>query len=198
MNIKKLNEELSNLVEGVSFEYESEADDILADEDEIADSQTNKRLLTDIVYGRYTGKDLDEIVLSNLDKITVKQLTKILDNYKYYTNCGGNNLFPSNWEYKYSGKPYPKKLALAICRSNNEGNELEGLSDLFNIFYRYRGNLDIWGEAADVWEDNVLRNISDVKQELNKLDSDGDFTELVIQELEDNYPEICRQLQEEI
>ena len=193
MNIKKLNEELKKFIEGVNFEYEPEADDILAD----IDNNSDAGLIKEILNGLYKGDSLDEIVLSNLDSFSVEELAKILDNYNYYRNCGSENLFPSNWNYKFSGKSYPRKLAEAICRSQDV-NELNGLSDLFNIFYRQRGDLDVWGEAANVWADNVLRNISDVKQELDKLGDDGDYTQAIIEELEDRYPEICQQLQEGI
>lgn len=151
-------------------------------------------IVQDIKNGTYEGEELDRVVLENFDEFSVEDLAKILDNYKYYTQCGGNGLLPSGWIWSHENETYPKKLAEAICIS--EQAECAGLSDLFNIFYRQHGNMDIWGEAADVWADNVLQNMDAVQRDLKQIDEDGSYTQDVIDELEDKYPALVDQLKE--
>jgi hypothetical protein len=121
----------------------------------------NKFLETQIEYadevaaikeGTYEGDMVGEIVLNNLDEFTEDELVRVLENYDYYNNQGGHILFPSN--YEVARGPYPVKLAEALAKSK----EAETLTDLFNIFYRHRADLKTWGEAAEVWQVDILEN----------------------------------------
>ena len=174
MNIKKINEELDKLLE---TQVEG-GNPIIAIKD-----------------GSYEGDNIGEVVLNNLEEFTEDDIVNIMNNYQYYNNQGGHILFPSAWNYYHAGEVYPVKLAKALLKSQE--NELEGLSDLYNIFYRAHGDLDKFGEAAEVWEDNVKANIKGAVQELRSIDDDGSFAEDIFNELEYNYPELVASLRKE-
>ena len=86
MDIKKLNEELDKLLE----------DPISA-----------------IKNGGYTGDDIDSIVLANLNKFSVEDIVKIMQNKKYFYQ-GAGDLFPFSSGWKEGKKHYPDKLAAAF------------------------------------------------------------------------------------
>jgi hypothetical protein len=154
----------------------------------------NKFLETQIEYvdevaaikeGTYEGDIVGEIVLNNLDEFTEDELVRVLENYKYYMNQGGHILFPSSYE-KARGA-YPAKLASALIKSK----ENESITDIYNIFYREHGDLETWGEAAEMWQRDVLQNFDKTIEVFSWVMDDAEYDYYigsVISEIEKGYP----------
>lgn len=106
MNVKKLNEKLSTFL--------NEQEDIISA----------------IKNGSYKGKDIDTVVLSNLDEFTEDDIVNIFNNKKYAYQ-GAMNLFPYNLDKKsYSTKienAYNKYMELRI-------NKISGPSDISRYY----------------------------------------------------------------
>lgn len=125
-----------------------------------------------IKAGNYTGKDLPNIVLENIDKFTVNDLVEILDNYNYYNKCNGYRLYPSGFHYWDEEAPvavYPAKLAEALLKCSAS----EKVCDLYNIFYRCHGDLYTWGKAAEVWREELEKN--PISREFDYVDDSDDM-----------------------
>lgn len=152
----------------------------------------NKFMETQIEYvdeviavkeGTYEGDKVGEIVLNNLDDFTEDELVRVLENYKYYINQGGHILFPSSWQ----GGVYPAKLASALVKSK----ENESITDVYNIFYREHGDLETWGEAAEIWQRDVLQNFDKTVEFLSWVNDDSEYDYYIgslISEIEKGYP----------
>lgn len=99
----------------------------------LIETQIEEDAIEQIKQGIYEGEDISSIILDNLDELSVEELTKILENYTYYSN-GAYNLFPSICQ----GEVYPIKLAEALAKSS----EAESTTGLYNIFYANRNVAD--------------------------------------------------------
>ena len=136
-----------------------------------------------IFESTYEGDKVGEIVLNNLDDFTEDELVRVLENYKYYINQGGHILFPSSWQ----GGVYPAKLASALVKSK----ENESITDVYNIFYREHGDLETWGEAAEIWQRDVLQNFDKTVEFLSWVNDDSEYDYYIgslISEIEKGYP----------
>ena len=154
----------------------------------------NKFLETQIEYvdevaaikeGTYEGDIVGEIVLNSLDEFTEDELVRVLENYQYYTNQGGHILFPSSYEPARGA--YPAKLASALAKSK----ENESITDIYNIFYRSHGDLETWGEAAEIWKKDVLQNFDKALDLFSWVREDGeaqDYIDSITSEIAAGYP----------
>ena len=133
--------------------------------------------------GTYEGDNVGEIVLNNLDEFTEEELVRVLENANYYKHQGGHILFPSSWQ----GGVYPAKLASALAKSK----ENESITDIYNIFYRSHGDLKTWGEAAEMWQRDVLQNFDKTLEVFSWVMDDTEYDYYigsVISEIEKGYP----------
>ena len=192
--IQQLEELLEKMTEeyGVKYSYEVNNNKVTIICEKPEQLEEPENAIQDILQGTYNGKELDQIVLENLDKFSIDQLVEILENYDYYNNCRGWALYPSGWHRSGNEEPYPEKLAQALCQSRE--NECEGLSDLFNIYYRDHGDMYTWGEAADIWVENAMNNIDSAISDLYDIDDDGEFVKDLIDFLNDSYPRLVNEL----
>lgn len=150
--------------------------------------------------GSYEGEDIAEIVLENLDEFSVQDLVTILDNYDWYSHNGVYKLFPSGfyWMNRRDESPvsvYPAKLAEAVAKCKNK----EVITDIYNIFYRCRGDLNTWGEAEKVWENEMFSDTANFDTFLDACDmGDSEYYNQVMGDLYDNIPEFAHKLEEEL
>ena len=164
MDVKRINEEIENLLNETQIEY---VDEVAA-----------------IKEGVYEGDKIAEVVLSNIDEFNENELIEILENYHYYMICGGHALFPSGWRSEFG--PYPAKLAYALSKSR----ENEDITDIFNIFYRSHGDLETWNDAALVWQEQILDNFDKFKNSVSNVEEEGydNYLEDMLVDIEEAYP----------
>ena len=158
-------------------------------------SQAN--LIEDIKNGTSQEKNIGDIVLENLDEVSVDDLVNILENYKWYSNNGVHKLFPSGfyWMKRRDESPvsaYPAKLAEAVAKSA----ESETISDIYNIFYRCHGDLQTWGEAEKVWEEQMM-NPNAMIDFLSMCDDEAYYND-IMSTLYDEIPEFAKRLEKKL
>lgn len=166
--LSKLNEEVNKFLNETQIEY---VDDVIA-----------------VKEGSYEGEELDKIVLQNLDEFSEMELIEVLQNYQYYNHNGGNGLFPSG--YNSENGPYPAKLASALSKST----ESEDITDIYNIFYRENGDLETWGEAAEVWQNNLLNSEKSLAVVQDVANEDDEYIKEVIYTIGETYPKFAKEL----
>ena len=165
MLIRKLNEELCKVLSETQIEHVDEVEAIK--------------------QGTYEGDRVGEIVLNNIDEFNVDELIAVLENFDYYRHQGGHILFPSS--YDAAKGPYPAKLAEALAKSK----ENETITDIYNIFYRSHGDLQTWGEAAEMWQRDVLQNFDKTLDVFSWVSDDSEYDyyiDSLISEIEKGYP----------
>lgn len=162
----------------------------------LKETQIEEDAIEMIKAGTYEGEDIDKIVLENIDEFSVEDLTKIIENYDWYSHNGVAKLFPSGFHYaEFRGeKPiekYPAKLAEAIANSK----ESENITDLFNIFYRQHNDLNTWGDAAQIWMKKVLEEPnSELFDNLGLGDDDIDYVADMLDTIGEYYPKFIMQV----
>lgn len=127
MNIKKLNEEIRKMLSPVNEDF--------------------RQNLEDAIEGSYSEDELANFVMPNIDKISVAQLTDILDN----SSMNDHTLFPSGYDYETWG-PYPVKLAKALAESRHA----EGIGDVYSVLYYNRRDKQAYASAVKLWQRQVL------------------------------------------
>lgn len=132
MDIKKLNEKLTTIVNETQIEHVD--------------------LLTKVLNHSYDldGPTLAEIIVPNIDDVTVEQLVDILNDYHEYIGYD-QSLLPSG--YDSSLGPYPAKLAEAVAKYNDR----EVITDIYNVYYDSKDE-ETFREAMKVWENAIMEN----------------------------------------
>ena len=211
MDIKKLNETLRHALNELSPETKQSLLDKRAERFKDAQAKLNRardlvdssnerivvkpNAIEEIKNGTYSGKDIDKIVLTNIDEFSVEDLIKILDNTKWWKQGYTGKLFPSyyhNNTYRsteFPGGVYPAKLAEALAKFK----DAECLGDLFNIFYNHQEYRVAWREAKNIWSQYA----TSPKEIQQTMDAGEEWFNELTELLYKNLPKVAAKIERE-
>lgn len=167
--------------------------------------QETQDLIRSLAEGTYEGNYAEAY-----DKVKNDMTDdQIFHMFNYYlSNKDGDrySIFPSGWNSEEYG-PYPAKLALALCQSQ----DAENLSDYYNMYYANHalsdGAIKIFQQAALETEDiiKILKDVDDryIANMLARIE-DNDFVNALLEQIQDwdermesnHYEEITKILDE--
>lgn len=175
MNIEKLNEELKKLLNEVQTD--------------------NNDLLDQVLQHTYdlSGPTLAEIIIPNIDKVTVDELIDILNDFHGYINQD-QSLLPSAYDENLG--PYPVKLAEAVARFDDR----ELITDIYNVYYRSKG-IQTFKEAMQVWKNAIKQNPQETINNLKVIgdvDDDAQNDALIFDAIKQNHLDLVNFLLQEL